>query len=141
MAPHLAPHIHPAKLLACCKIFCKPHISSCTRVKNVTFSLSLVPHCHLIIACPFTCHPHVSNTSACKKLTITCLLSSLHLRLSLPSPYKSNLSQKTFLSQNLAQPRCPETHSLICPTVNLFTTYLIYSTSVNLFAAFSCVFL
>ena len=78
LEPHLAPHIHPAKLLACCKIFCKPHISSCTRVKNVTFSLSLVPHCHLIIACPFTCHPHVSNTSACKKLTITCLLSSLH---------------------------------------------------------------
>ena len=60
----------------------------------MTFSLSLVPHCHLIIACPFTCHPHVSNTSACKKLTITCLLSSLHLCFSLPSPYKSNLKSK-----------------------------------------------
>lgn len=52
------------------------------------------PHCHLIIACPFTCHPDVSNTSACKKLTITCLLSSLHLCFSLPSPYKSNLKSK-----------------------------------------------
>ena len=105
-------------------------------VKNCVVLLVRCPrNCHLIIACPFTCQPHVPNTSACKNPMISCPLCT-------SSPSWDIYRQNTiFCSKIWSRARFQDTRRRICRTVNLFTTYPIYSTSVNLFAAFSRVLL
>ena len=90
-------------------------------------------NCHLIIACHFTCQPRTYLTKA-----ISCPLCTS----SDPPPIETLAVKMQFFAPTSGpKARFRDTRRRICRTVNLFTTHPIYSTSVNLSAAFSRVLL